>query len=135
MAAQKGRELLLQVSDGIGGYSTVGGFTSNNFSINGQSVDVTSKDSGGFRASLDGGSTISIDTSANGVFMDDAAFERVHAAALAGTHLDARITIPDFMTYTGPFIVSSLSLSGGIDDAVAYDISLESAGPIVTAVI
>ena len=135
MSVQKGKELLLQVDDGLGGYATVGGFTSNTFNISGQSVDVTNKDSAGFRESLSGGSTVSIDTSANGVFMDDTQFERVHTAALAGTHLDARITIPDFMTYTGPFIVTSLSMSGETDGAVTYDINLESAGLITTAAI
>ncbi len=132
MPAQKGQELLLQVSDGASGYETIGGFTSNTFSINGSAVDVTTKDSGGFRAAMDGGSIVSIDTSANGVFMDDQAFERVHAAALSGAHLDARITIPDFMVYTGPFIVTSLSLSGETEGAVSYDINLESAGVITT---
>lgn len=135
MSAQKGRELLLQVDDGAGGYATVGGFTSNTFSINGRPIDVTSKDSGGFRAALDGGAIVSIDTDAGGIFLDDAQFERVHAAALAGTHLDARITMPDFMTYTGPFVVTSLALTGETEGAVTYNVKLESAGPITTAAI
>ncbi len=135
MPAQKGKELLLQVDDGVGGYATVGGFKTNNFSIDGQAIDVTTKDSNGFKEYLDGGINVSIQTSASGVFMDDAQFEKVHAASLAGTHLDARITIPDFMTYTGPFVVNSLSMAGDDEAAVTYDITLESAGPFVTAVI
>lgn len=135
MPAQNGRELLLQVDDGAGGYATIGGFTSNDFTINGAPIDVTSKDSAGFKQSLDGGANISISTTANGIFMDDAAFETVHTAALSGSHLQARITVPDFMTYTGPFVVTSLGLSGGIEDAVAYNMSLESAGQIATATI
>lgn len=135
MSAQKGKELLLAVNDGTGTYETVGGFISNDFDINGQAVDITSKDSGGFKHALDGGGIVSISTSASGVFMDDESFERVHAAALSNGHLDCRITLPDFMTYTGPFIVTSLSLSGGIEDAVQYNISLESAGTITTATI
>lgn len=135
MPAQKGRELLLQVDDGAGSYVTVGGFKSNSFSINGNAVDITNKDSGGFRASLDGGATISIDTEASGVFMDDAQFEKVHTAAISGTHLDARVTIPDFMTYTGPFTVPSLQLSGDTEGAITYNIRLASAGQITAAVI
>ncbi len=135
MSAQKGKELLLQVDDGAGGYATVGGFKTNNFSIDGQAIDVTTKDSNGFKEYLDGGINVSINTDATGVFMDDAQFERVHAAALAGSHLDARITVPDFMTYTGPFVVKSLSMDGQDNEAVTYNIGLESAGAVVTAVI
>lgn len=135
MPAQNGRELLLQVDDGAGGYATIGGFIANDFTINGAPVDITSKDSAGFKQSLDGGANISIETTANGVFMDDDAFETVHTAALSGNHLQARITVPDFMTYTGPFVVTSLGLSGGIEDAVAYNMSLASAGQIATATI
>lgn len=135
MPAQNGKELLLQVSDGIGGYTTVGGFQSNDFSISGEAIDITNKDSAGFKEAMNGGANISIETTANGIFMDDPEFERVHAAAMAGTHLDARITIPDFMNYTGPFIVTSLSLSGATEEAVSYNITLQSAGQIQAAAI
>ncbi len=135
MPAQKGKELLLQVDDGVGGYATVGGFKTNDFAINGQTIDVTTKDSNGFKEYLDGGINVSIQTNATGIFMDDAQFEKVHAAALVGSHLDCRITIPDFMTFTGPFVVTSLSLDGNDEAAVGYNIALESAGAIVTAVI
>jgi TP901-1 family phage major tail protein len=135
MSAQKGKELLLQVNDGNGTYETVGGFKSNNIDINGQAVDITNKDSGGFKESLDGGGTVSLSTTASGVFLDDASFARVHDAALNNAHLDCRITVPDFMIYTGPFMVTTLGLDGGTEDAVSYNINLESAGPIVTAII
>ena len=135
MPAQKGRELLLQVEDGSGGYETVGGFTSNSFNINGAPVDITNKDSAGFKESLNGGSTISISTNGNGVFMDDDGFQRVHDAAISNAHLNARIIVPDFMHYVGPFIVSSLDLTGDTDGAVNYSIQLESAGAIAATAI
>lgn len=135
MSAQKGKELLLQVNDGTGTYETVGGFTSNSFDIGGQAVDITNKDSGVFKEALSGAGLVTISTSASGVFMDDASFERVHAAAIANTHLDCRITLPDFMTYTGPFIVSTLGISGEMEGAVTYSINLDSAGTITTAAI
>jgi len=132
MSAQKGKELLLQVNDGTGTYKTVGGFKTNNFTVNGNKVDVTTKDSNGFKEYLDGGINVSISTSASGVFMGDDEFETIHAAALAGTHLDCKITIPGFMTYTGPFVVSSLTMAGDDETAVTYDMDVESAGAFVT---
>lgn len=130
MAAQKGRELLLKVSNGSGGYDPVGGFQSNSFDINGQAVDITNKDSGGFKEALSGAGTVSISTSASGVFMGDDEFQTVHDAALNNTHLDCQIVVPGFQTYQGNFIVNSLSMEGGTEEAVTYNISLESAGPI-----
>lgn len=135
MSAQKGKELLLQVNDGTGTYETVGGFQSNNIDINGQAVDITNKDSGGFKESLSGGGTVSLSTTASGVFLDDESFALVHDAALNNTHLDCKITVPDFMTYTGPFMVTTLGLEGSTEGAVSYNISLESAGAIVTAAV
>lgn len=130
MSAQKGKELLLQVDDGASGYETIGGFTSNEFSINGNAVDATTKDSAGFKEMLDGGGLVSIRTGGNGIFVSGDGYATVHDAVLAGTHLDCRIVMPGFMNYTGPFIVTTLSVSGGTEDAITYDISLDSAGPI-----
>lgn len=130
MSAQKGKELLLQVDDGAGGYETIGGFTSNTFTINGNAVDATTKDSAGFKEMLDGGGLVSITTSGNGIFVSGDGYATVHGAVLAGAHLDCRVVMPGFMNYTGPFIVTSLGVSGGTEDAVTYDIDLTSAGPI-----
>lgn len=136
MAAQQGREFLLKVSDGAGGYEAVGGFQTNSFEINGQAVDVTSKNSGGFKEALSGGGIISINTSASGVFMDDTAFQTVHDAAFTNTHLDCQIVVPGFQTYTGNFIVSTLSMEGGTEDAITYSLQMESSGAIaVTATV
>jgi len=93
MSAQKGKELLLQVDDGAGGYATVGGFKTNNFSIDGQAIDVTTKDSNGFKEYLDGGINVSIITDATGVFMDDVTriskLEGAVSIPIIGTILDA----------------------------------------------
>ena len=130
MPAQKGRELVLQIDDGAGGFETVGGFKSNNFKINGTQIDITNKDSAGFKEALSGGVNVSVEAGGGGVFMDDDAFRQVHDAALSFEHLNARIIIPDFMHYTGPFTVTELTLEGGTQDAVTYNISLSSAGAI-----
>lgn len=131
MAAQQGREFLLKVSDGAGGYDAVGGFKTNSFDINGQTVDITSKNSGGFKEALSGGGIVSINTRASGVFMDDTAFQTLHDAAFNNTHLDCQIVVPGFQTYTGTFTVPTLSMEGNTEDAITYSIEMESSGVIV----
>jgi len=132
MAAQKGKDLLLKIHDGTA-YQVVGGFRSNSFSINGENIDVTNKGSAGYRELMEGGGIVSVSTSGSGVFLDDLAFKDVHDKVLAQTHADCEITVPDFMTYTGNFAISSLEMSGEHNGEVTYSISLESAGA-VTAV-
>jgi len=132
MAAQQGKELLLKIHDGTD-YQLIGGFQSNEFSINGETVDVTSKDSAGFKELLDGAGLRSISTNGNGVFMNDAAFTLAHTHVLAGTHPLCEIIVPGFGTYTGPFAITALSMTGAHEGAVTYNITLDSAGPITFA--
>ncbi len=135
MAAQKGRELLIQIHDGSGdfndeNYVVVGGFKSNGFSIDGEAIDVTNKDSQGFKEALAGAGNISISLTGNGIFVDDESFRRVHEHMVSQTHPQCRVIVPEFARYTGPFAIKSLSMTGNDSEAVTYDISLDSAGVI-----
>ncbi|NVJ71376.1 MAG: phage major tail protein, TP901-1 family [Alphaproteobacteria bacterium] len=132
MAAQQGKELLLKIHDGTD-YQLIGGFTSNNFTINGETVDVTTKDSAGFKEYLDGAGVRFISTTGEGVFMNDAAFGVAHGYVLAGTHPDCQLIVPGFGTYTGRFAIKSLQMTGTQEGAVTYSFDLESAGVITFA--
>ena len=132
MTAQKGREFVLQIHDG-NDYQTVGGFRSNQFSINGSMIEVTNKGSGGVRQLLADGGVVSLSTRGSGVFLDDAYFKMVHDKALAQEHANCRIIVPDFMAYSGDFAITSLEMTGEHAGEITYSISLESAGAISTA--
>lgn len=135
MTAQKGREFVLQINDGSS-YQTVGGFRSNRFSINGQTIEVTNKGSDGARQLLADAGVVSLSTSGSGVFLNnDVHFKSVHDKALAQEHADCKIIVPGFMSYTGLFAISSLEMSGEHNGEVTYSISLESAGAIQAAVL
>lgn len=130
MAAQKGSEFLLKIGDGGGPetFATVGGFRSNGFSINNETVDVTNKDSSGVRTLLAGAGIQSFSTSGSGVFVDDTAFGSAHTAATTKTIDNWQVVIPGHGTYEGPFQITSLELAGEHNGEVTYSISLESAG-------
>jgi len=140
MAAQQGRELLLKIHDESealpgGNYEIIGGFKTNNFGINGQAIDISNKDSNGFKETLEGGGQISLTFDGNGVFLDDAAFKRTHDHMLAQTHPNCIIIIPDFAQYTGKFAITGFTMAGNDGDAISYNISFESTGPIAVTTI
>ena len=55
MAAQKGKEVLIKIWDGSDSYDIIGGLRSSSITLNDESVDVTTKDSSGYRTLLAGG--------------------------------------------------------------------------------
>jgi TP901-1 family phage major tail protein len=132
MAAQQGKELLLKIHDGSD-YQLIGGFQSNDFTISGEAIDITTKEHSGFREYLDGAGVRNLRVSGRGVFMNDDAFRLTHTHAMAGTHADCQVIVPGFGAYTGSFAIASLQMTGEQAGAVTYDISLESAGTITFA--
>jgi TP901-1 family phage major tail protein len=135
MAAQHGRELLLKVHDGSASFedanfTTVGGFASNNIKIANTAIEITSKDSGGFKESLDGGGQRSFSTDAEGTFLSDATFALVHNHILNSTHPLCRVVVPGHGTYEGKFVIISLDMTGAQNDEVTYRMAFESSGTV-----
>lgn len=129
MTAQKGRDLILQIHDGSD-YETIGGFRTNSFTINNETADVSTKDSGAFRQLMADTGLRQLSTSGNGVFLGDAQFEVAHGHAMAGTHPMCKIMAPGLGAYTGAFAIRSLDMAGNHNGEVTYNIALESAGDI-----
>ena len=87
MPAQKGSAFLLKISDGAtpAVYRTVAGLRTTQLSITGDTVVITSKDSGGWRELLSGAGVRTVSVSAAGIFLGSAAEAQVRANAMAGT--------------------------------------------------
>jgi TP901-1 family phage major tail protein len=135
MAAQHGRELLLKVHDGSASFedanfTTVGGFASNNIKIANTAIEITSKDSGGFKESLDGGGLRTFTSTASGTFLSDATFALVHTHILNSTHPYCRVVVPGHGTYEGKFVITNLDMTGAQNDEVTYTIEFESSGTV-----
>ena len=92
MTAQKGAAFLLKIGDGASppAYETVAGLRTTQMSINGDSVVVTHKDSGGWRELLSGAGVRSVSVSAAGLFTGSDAEVRVRNHALGGTIVSVR---------------------------------------------
>lgn len=133
MTAQKGAAFLLKIGDGGSPqtYETVAGLRTTQMSINGDTVVVTTKESGGWRELLSGAGTRSVSVSASGIFLGSDAEDRMRANALAGT-LDAyELSFEDGAKMRGQFLVQRLDYAGDFNGERTYSVQLESSGQVV----
>lgn len=141
MAAQKGSALLLKIgadntaTAGLDTYTTVGGLRSTSISHSEEAVDVTNKDSSGYRTLLANGGVQSVSISGSGVFTDAASETTLKSAFGASDFHNFQVIIPDFGTYTGEFMVASLEYAGEFNGEVTYSVTLESSGQVAFATV
>src|SRR5687768_13077728 len=134
MGAEKGSAFLLKV--GNGGeppvFATVAGMRTTQMSVNGEAVNVTSKDSGGWRELLSGAGVRSVSVAASGIFTGSAAETRIKTNALAGQIDDYELSFESGERLQGKFLVTRLDYAGDHDGERTYTLSLESSGPVVS---
>lgn len=136
MAEQCAGGIVVSFKDDAGSpaYQVVAGLRSRSIAFNRETVDVTNANSTGvWRSLLDGCGVRSATISGDGVFADDAGAEAIRDAAFERETRDAKILIPGFGTFEGPFIVSQFNTGGEYNGAVTLSMTLESAGEITFA--
>lgn len=131
MAAQKGRSFLLKRGSGSPlSYTTVAGLRDLTVSLNGEPVDVTNKDSSGWRELLAAAGTKSVSISASGVYTDDTSQHTLETDYLAQT-IDSYEIVDEAGDYlSGTFLITTLDFAGSYNGEVTFSISLESSGEI-----
>lgn len=132
MSAQKGKDLLIKISNGDSPeiFATVAGLRATTLAFNAQTIDITNADSADmWRELLDAG-VKSASISGNGVFKDAASDEALRTAFFNQTLPTFQIVIPNFGTVTGPFKISALQYDGPYDGEVKLSLSLASAGAL-----
>ena len=134
MPAEKGSAFLLKVGDGAMTpvYSTIAGLRTTQLSINGESVVITNKGSGGWRELLSGAGVRSVSASGAGVFTGSAAETRIKVSALSGVLDDYELSFESGERLRGKFLVARLDYAGDFNGERSYTISLESSGPVVS---
>ncbi len=134
MAAEKGSAFLLKVGNGAATpvFATVAGMRTTQLSVNGEAVNVTSKDSGGWRELLSGAGVRSVSVSGSGIFTGSAAETRVKGNALAGLIDDYELSFESGERMRGRFLVTRLDYSGDYNGERNYTLSLESSGQVVS---
>ncbi len=128
MGAQKGKDLLLKISDGAG-FVTVAGLRSRRIAFNAETVDVTHAESADrWRELLAGAGVRRASVSGRGLFKDGASDALLRQAFFDGAIIPCQIVVPDFGTIEGPFQIGSLEFSGDHNGELSFDVALESAG-------
>lgn len=130
MTAYKGNQMLLKLGDGLSPttYTTIAGLRTTEMTSNGELVDITSKDSNGFRELLAGAGISSLSISANGIFQNDNAIKTMFSNNMNRTVDSYQLAFGNGQVMTGNFQVTSFKYSGEYNGAQLYDITLESSG-------
>lgn len=134
MAVEKGSAFLLKVSDGAVpvGYQTVAGLRTTQMSVSGEAVNITSKDSAGWRELLSGAGVRAVSVSAAGIFTGSDGEVRLRNHALAGMIDDFELSFESGERMRGRFLITRLDYAGDYNGERNYTVSLESSGPVVS---
>jgi len=133
MPVEKGSAFLLKVGDGNTpiAYATVAGMRTTQLSVAGEAVNITSKDSGGWRELLSGAGVRSVSVSAAGLFTGSAAEVCIRNHALSGTIDDFELSFESGERMRGKFLVTRLDYAEDYNGERSYTLSLESSGAVV----
>ncbi|MDO1581563.1 phage major tail protein, TP901-1 family [Rhizobium oryzicola] len=130
MTAQKGKDLLLKVEDGLS-FLTVAGLRSRRIAFNAETVEVTDAESAGRWRELLGGTGIQrASLTGGGIFKDQASDALVRSLFFAASIVNWQVLIPSFGVISGPFQITALEYSGEHNGEIRFDIAMESAGSL-----
>src|SRR4051794_18990935 len=130
MAAQKGKDLLVKIADGVG-FTTVAGLRTRRLAFNAETVDITHAESAGrWRELLEGAGVKRASITGRGLFKDASSDALVRQTFFDGAVKNYQMVIPDFGTLEGAFQITSLEFAGEHNAEVTYELSLESAGAL-----
>ena len=137
MAAQKGKLVLLKADltgDSPQVFTTLAGLRTTTWTVNGEDVDVTTKDDNGWQQRLSGAGVRSLGISANGVFQDSAGEDTVRQWAFDQSINLFQLTFENGDALECRFQISNYERTGDHDGPETYSLTLNSHGaPIYTA--
>jgi len=137
MAAQQGKALLMKIGNAGSPetFTTIGGMRSNTLTMNDEMVDITNKDSAGARTILAQGGVNSITVAGSGVFTDSASEATLKGKFNISALTNYQFLVPNFGTFTGSFMLTTLEYAGEYNGEVTYSFTFESSGAITFATV
>lgn len=133
--AMKGSALLLKKGTSASG-TTIGGFRTTSFSINSETVDVTTADNTNrWRELLAAAGVKSMSISMSGVLEDTAPHDQLIDDVIAQTIDAYGLTVGTLGAFNGNFQIAQFEGAGEYNGEQTYNITLESAGDITYAAV
>lgn len=130
MSGQRGRDLLIKVSDG-GAFVTLAGVRATRIALSSGAIDGTSAESpAAWRELVTGAGVKSAQVRGSGVFKDAASDARMRTIFFDGAVETWQLVIPDFGMLEGKFQIAELTWSGAYDGEAEFAVSLQSAGAL-----
>jgi TP901-1 family phage major tail protein len=131
MAAQKGKDLLIKIADGAGGFVTVAGLRTRQLAFNAEAVDVTNAESAGrWRELLGAAGVRRAAVTGAGVFRTRPRTRACARCSSNGAIESYEIVVPDFARIAGPFQITALEYRGDHAGEVTFEMAFESAGAL-----
>lgn len=131
MAGQKGRDVLIRIDNGAGGFTSLAGIRTTRLELSATRVDSTNIDSPeAWRELLSGAGVKSARIAGAGAFKDAESDARMREVFFSGEIPDWQFVIPGLGTIEGPFQIGDLAWSGRHDGEAEFSVALESAGPL-----
>lgn len=132
MAAQLGLNMIIKLdSDGAGTYQTLAGIRSATFTLDKETVDITSQDdTSRYRQLLSGAGVKSMSIKGSGVFKDSASEATARTYWAADTIRNVQVIIPSFYSITGLMSITNIEYAGEHNGEATYSISIDSGGDL-----
>ena len=128
MAAQKGNSMLLKAGAVASSPVTVAGLRNTSLKLANAMVDITNKDSAGYRTLLQQAGEQAITVTADGIADSAAAFSTLQNAAFNNTIATYSIFFDNGDTLECPFQITAFEVAGPYNNAQTFTCTLESSG-------
>jgi TP901-1 family phage major tail protein len=125
--------MLIKIGTAAAG-TLLGGLRTTDFTMNNQVVDVSTKDTAGWRELLEDGSLKFFSIACEGIFKNSASDATVRGYVLANSLNPFTFQFPNGDTIAGTFQITNYQRKGDVEGAETYSMTLESTGiPTFTA--
>lgn len=132
MATVKGIDFLVHANTGtseVPVWTKIGGQRGATLNRSAETLDVTSKDSKGFKEFVPSFKEWSVE--AEGLFIDgDTGFKALEKSYMDGTTLLVQMSTPSGDKYKGLAIITDLPLEAPYDDMATYSVTLQGSGEL-----
>lgn len=130
MSLTMGDYFLLQLRDDNADYQSIAGLRTSQLSLQVKPLERLDFDAAGWRHLQPASGVQSLSLAGSGLFVGAAADHLMRRLFSTGAHGAARIIVPEFGTFSGPFAITELAYEGRSEELVSWRVALQSAGDI-----